>query len=897
MRRACAWCAATALSLSAAVAQPTGGQPPQLPLQHIVFVIDNSSSMENQANPSDPLRLRGVAASLILDAAELASNVEAGLVFFSDGAESDGRLHPPDVIRQRLQSDGLPASQGGTNMHAGLERAISMFSGSAASIKKIVLITDGEPDAGQSQSIVGSLVPHAQQAGIQIFALGLSRADTAFLDQLTLPTHGRTLLSPRHQELLQRAKELIAERDNVYTLVQEVLQTPRTEYEFELPPGADRARLTTILDRPQEFGRSEIEFTLEGPDAGDPGRPYVVDTAAGDRVAAWTTFFRTPGKYTLRVATSKLGVSGHLGLKLMVEALSTLRIALRLNPPDEQYGFGDEVEVQVEATSGSGTVDPATLRLSATVSTPAGGGPSITFIGLQGRFRVPDVAGRHTLVVKAETSQRLGRAQAAKDYTAVPPDAAQLKSSRPTLAFVHPLGPDRPQVEEGFKVFAEFPEGVRRRPVKVSATWISPVGEAELIGPGEASLRRAPALYTVPPEGLELRLRVKMDPTKPLKGKSGKHPGEIRLFSQEAGELVIPFQLEERRPKFELKGAPKALTLWWDPWQPRQVSLGRVVSDLSTPSTFTVTVPEALLAPGQGAKIADLALRIGGEAREPEPVDAGKLRYGPIDLPPGEEIPLDLLLTPTDDTQWERLAASRQPVEVQLRSDLGMEAVIQPAFWTVGGLRSGMPLLGPWSRHGRHLAVYLLCGGGLLLVLYLFVRRGLLVRRFWRFRSGSLRSLGMGAIQIGEAGTAGAAALLLPNSGSELDDRSLARVWREGNSQHLDDLSEGRLLLKDRQLTAPRRLAPGDVLGIEDPRDPEGRLWELDYNGFDPQTGEGELEVSISPAPFTAGRLARKLVVGLLLLALLKLFLGWGWVTELAYRLPLIEAAYVRLLS
>src|SRR5689334_8283246 len=163
---------------------PGFGQPapqqPQLPAQDIVFVIDNSGSMEAQPVPSDPLRLRGVAASLILDAAELSSNVEAGLVLFSDAAETDGQLHPPDLIRQRLQADRLPQAQGATNMDDAMAKAISLLSGSTAAIKRIVMITDGVPSDGtgnrstsQERAIRDNLVPHAQRAGIQIFALGL----------------------------------------------------------------------------------------------------------------------------------------------------------------------------------------------------------------------------------------------------------------------------------------------------------------------------------------------------------------------------------------------------------------------------------------------------------------------------------------------------------------------------------------------------------------------------------------------------------------------------------------------------------------------------------------------------------------------------------------------------
>jgi hypothetical protein len=50
-----------------ALISPTQSYAVGLPNQNIVLIIDNSESMKD----SDPLRLRGVAASLILDAADL----------------------------------------------------------------------------------------------------------------------------------------------------------------------------------------------------------------------------------------------------------------------------------------------------------------------------------------------------------------------------------------------------------------------------------------------------------------------------------------------------------------------------------------------------------------------------------------------------------------------------------------------------------------------------------------------------------------------------------------------------------------------------------------------------------------------------------------------------------
>ncbi|HKO00738.1 MAG TPA: vWA domain-containing protein, partial [Thermoanaerobaculia bacterium] len=224
----------------AAAAVPARAQQSATPLprQDIVFVVDNSLSMEQQPMPSDPLRLRGVAASLVLDAAELSSDVQAGLVVFSGDISVEHKLSVPDEIRHLLQPGHLPPAGGGTNMYAALQVALSMFGGSTATWKRIVLITDGVPDGDQAHTIVSELVPLAQRSGIRIFALGVSKQiDQRFLDLVTLPTGGKTLVSEHHQTLLRRAKELMGNQDNVSVVAEPALSSDQREYQFTIRPG------------------------------------------------------------------------------------------------------------------------------------------------------------------------------------------------------------------------------------------------------------------------------------------------------------------------------------------------------------------------------------------------------------------------------------------------------------------------------------------------------------------------------------------------------------------------------------------------------------------------------------------------------------------------------------
>ena len=123
-----------------------------------------------------------------------------------------------------------------------------------------------ERSAGSRAYQLGQVVIY--EAGIQIFAITLSKQEDgkAFLDQITGPTGGKTLVSERHQTLLESAKALIGDRDDVFTLANQSLPSAQAEHSFELPPGVDRARLTVILDQPKTYFITVGAAHLAGPD-------------------------------------------------------------------------------------------------------------------------------------------------------------------------------------------------------------------------------------------------------------------------------------------------------------------------------------------------------------------------------------------------------------------------------------------------------------------------------------------------------------------------------------------------------------------------------------------------------------------------------------------------------
>jgi hypothetical protein len=865
-------------------AQPAPSQPATIPKQDIVFVIDNSGSMTH----NDPLSLRGVAAGLVLDAVEVSSDVQAGLVNFSDAAQTDGKLNPPYLIRQRLQADHLPIPGGSTNMEDALSQGLAILSGSTASIKRLVLITDGQPEgllrtaAMQRSAILTNLVPHAQQSGIQIFALGLTKeVDRDFLNAVTTPTGGKTLISDNQQHLLESAKELVGELDNVFNLAHLHLPSDQSSYTFELPHGTDRARVTAILDHPQEFSESEIEFAIDGPGQGALDYTYKVRTNGSDRVAARTMFISTPGKYTVHISSTKPGVPGHLGLQLYVEALSTLRVQLAVNPPSSRLTFGDEVRVEATITSGSGTVDPSTLKISGVVRNEGGGSTVIAFSGANGLFKVPDVGGHHTILVHAETP--LAKAEAHYEYEAVRVPCA-LQADRTDITF-SPLGPtnDTNKREESLLLSIDPPD-VKCRAVRYSFTITSPIGIAELAdATNGTTLRSGSASYAVPPQGQKLKLRIQMDPNRRLPATGGKYDGDLAFSSKDAGDVIVHFRIPLQLPEFKLIGRPDVFSLWWDPHQQRIVHLGMVHTDLSTSSTFTAIIPDALYDSGNQTKIANLALRSGAHTPDPEPIENGKLRYAEIELPPGNGVPLELVVTPEAKNGWERLPSGESAVLLRLTSSLGMEEEAKPRFVNVGPMN--LPFLGVRSRHGKDIATVWFLAAGAAILLWLFAGRLQSLREFWSFRDGALLTLRAGTIEIGTGG--GGSALTLPNSGSPLDDSELGRVYTDRKGQRLESLGP---------LVVPSAiLAPGDTVAVvySDPVIAEETpVWEFQY--IDYSGGEGELEITASPAPWTVGKLARRTLLGAATLALLYLLLRTTTAASVAYSLRFLERLYVK---
>jgi hypothetical protein len=859
------------------------GQAPQLPAQHLVLVIDNSSSMKDH----DPQGLRGVAGSLILDSAELGSDLKAALIYFSGSAEIRRPLSPPAEIREQLRPAALPDPDGSTNLEAALKSAIETLAGSSASVRRIVIITDGQPDPGQPAIIVGSLVPQAEAAGIQILSLGLSAdVDRAFLQGMA-GTRGKSLVATDAIDLLRKAKQLMGKLDNVYPLAEGRGGGALAEVRFTLPPGVDRARVTVALDDPRAYGQNQVRFDV-APTPADSPRPYVGSVSGDQRVAAWTGFLSTSGDYTLSVPKDGGGAPAY---HYFVEALSILRAELTLAPDKNPYRFGDDVRVDVKVSSIKGTIDPKDLQIGGEVHLPSGGSVPVTFqTGTgTGAFRVAEVPGQHEVVVSAYSSGLLGRVEVRKSIRVLPPDAPVLLTDPKEIGFPNAISPERPDTAAEFKAFPQFSSGTTPRPVRFSVQISAPGCLADLLAGGAPLRTDGRTEYQLPPEGQRYQLRLRMDVGRALPKKGATDiSGNILLSSREAGDVRISFHYVLRIPGFGLRGSPNFLSLWWDPARKRTISLGTVWTDLAKATRFKIVIPDSL-ATDKGVKIADIGLLVDGHefTGDASHSAAGLQEYGPLDLPAGGGTKLELLISPSQETHWQQLESTIRDIPIELRSDLGMESSIRPRFFSVGSWKWSEDRAIP--RFGVYIALVAWLALGLLTVLRLAYHRLQIVRRFWAFQPGKVVVLEAGFFRIGGPPPG---ALILPASGSLEAGNVLARIYSDGNRQFLEDLSRGRLQVRGGPLASAHPLRIGDLVAVLDPELPENPpLWELEYLGFD-QTEGGELEVVTSAAPMSLKRLLRKLSAGLGLVALGAVTLRAGTVASVAYHLPFLETVY-----
>jgi Ca-activated chloride channel family protein len=145
----------------------------------IVAVVDVSSSMSQAASPQET-RLQ--AARRVLDEfAETLQGDRLGLVAFQARALTLSPLTSDvDAIQRRIDELGPGLVEDGTAIGLGITEGLSLLEDSRARSRVLVLLTDGENNAGEVEPFAAARV--AEALGIRMYTIGLTGPGAVGID-------------------------------------------------------------------------------------------------------------------------------------------------------------------------------------------------------------------------------------------------------------------------------------------------------------------------------------------------------------------------------------------------------------------------------------------------------------------------------------------------------------------------------------------------------------------------------------------------------------------------------------------------------------------------------------------------------------------------------------------
>lgn len=187
---------ATVMGMLAAIAGPVTAFDPTavtddaaVPSVAIGIIIDRSGSMDfGEGSRTPKIALARTATNLAID--DLKTGDEAAVVVFNDRADAIVPRQPltgsRDLIKQA--TNGIRAD-GGTDIYAGMSRMLDVMRGSTATMKHIVLMTDGE---SQGRSDYQPLIDQMRALGITFSTVAIGKdADQALLQRLAVAGGGQ----------------------------------------------------------------------------------------------------------------------------------------------------------------------------------------------------------------------------------------------------------------------------------------------------------------------------------------------------------------------------------------------------------------------------------------------------------------------------------------------------------------------------------------------------------------------------------------------------------------------------------------------------------------------------------------------------------------------------------
>jgi uncharacterized membrane protein len=154
----------------------------------LVFAIDKSGSMSSSGSGgTGGISQMDLAKEAAYRAVKLLQpQDEVGIVAFDGSAYVVAPRKPLRDQPQIANQIGALAAGGGTDIRAGLEEALNQQAGSAAKVRHIILVTDG-----QSSNNFADLVTQMNGAGITLSVIGVGQGVATYLPQLAASGNGR----------------------------------------------------------------------------------------------------------------------------------------------------------------------------------------------------------------------------------------------------------------------------------------------------------------------------------------------------------------------------------------------------------------------------------------------------------------------------------------------------------------------------------------------------------------------------------------------------------------------------------------------------------------------------------------------------------------------------------
>lgn len=717
----------------------------------VVFVLDRSGSMKT----NDPNNFSSVAANVALDFLELIDpDVKVGVIEFSTKSNSltRGVLERSGVARRALEAKRLGAPNGGTNMMAALRSAFSHFSGQTGA-KRIVLLADGEPDAGFD---VNEIVQRAQADGVQIIALGIGLQGNGrtLLEKLGNDTGGGTRIVASASDMVAEVRALFSDRQqqlwNINPITEDTLQSGQEVLSFDVPEGMDRLRVSVVFDNYEAYRQGDLDITLTGPSTSGIDQVHEVTLAnstSQTRAAVWSYLLPTPAKgtYELSVKAGSPSSANRGTVRVYVDSYSDIDISATLLPsPDVGYGVGDQVKVEVVVKDGSGNIIQSPVLTGQVTSLTGPGGSAVTFPanGTSGSFIAPNRPGEYQLYLRASLGSGLDQPlKTPIRFRVFGEEPVELTTSIDRVDFQEKkLGFDQDELSENLTIsfISEAPPiPLRKRRKKISATlqWAEAPAEPNgqslakwitfQINDGRRVRPDGRTSFSIPETGLDLRVLVNLpnpdDPEFKLL-KAGIYRGLVRINATDAiAPLEIDVIVEFIKPNIDVVLKADDISFFWDPSTERQVSALDVSANYTTDSEFTVELDDKFVV--EGAHFANLDLIFEGK---PAPVRDNE--YGPFPLS-RNPTSLELVISPVDSAGKIALPSDMGKIPLTIRSEFTVEPhkeIISvtgngsvPATLPLVGVQLAAPIVGPFSYYLSDLISY----GFLVIFVWLMLKR------------------------------------------------------------------------------------------------------------------------------------------------------------------------------